>query len=42
MLCGILDPLFLGVSTDLFAKLGLEDYGFQRASVVGDSFVALQ
>lgn len=42
MLCGILDPLLFGVSTDLFAQLGLEDYGFQGASAVGDSFVALQ
>lgn len=42
VLCGILDPLLLGVSTDLFARLGLEEYGFQGASAVGDSFVALQ
>lgn len=42
VLCGILDPLLFGVSTDLFAQLGLEDYGFQSASAVGDSFVALQ
>lgn len=42
MLCGILNPLLLGVSTDLFSQLGLEDDGFQRASVVGDSFVTLQ
>lgn len=38
VLYGILNPLLLGVSTDILAQLGLEDYGSQGASAVGDFF----
>lgn len=39
---GSLDPLLLGISTDLLAQFGREDHSFPGTLAVGDSCVAVQ
>lgn len=41
-LYGSLDPLLLGVSTDLPVRFGLEDHSFLGTLAIGDSRVAVQ
>lgn len=38
----ILDPLLVGVSTDVLSQFGLEDHSFPGTIAAGDSSVALQ